>query len=585
MPIEIRAFKQAYGSANIFALILAGDPGAGDGPDQCFPPELRFDLDPNGTPDRMKPRQPLAADVREQGDGWHFAVLKLVAGMTGIPLRELERRDARARLRRIRQLQAATLAFALLALFAATVAVLAWRSERKALAQARLVESRTPVLANLETISLSLLARLDATREPLEKILANGSSQLAPGNIACLEANKVLTEIHDALHEQAGRYAELAQTLSGQWGELISIRERRGVLTNRVPALEQLATHASTLLQRLDEAAQRASPDDFAARLDELKDRTKACLVTVDTARARLQNEDGVPGVNQIGLFTKRLDELRAVFERLQAACTKHTLTLATRQMEWSRAVTSWKEEIRLGDAAINARQGSKKEWENVLEKWHSFQAGYEQSASKRGMTERFFSALVDRFEPPPTPTPPTPLVFASALPSSGPPHAWIVGVSAEDIPGMEPIANGKPFPDLASTGFGDPVRGSLSKEAEQWLVEARFKVEDLENAITTEAQPIDEWMARCDAWQAETTKQNDALDRVTASLESLGVKPRLAEDRLDDIQGALDFVLQQTTEARRYSIQAVTLATDLDRATTEFRTVIESWVQTRPEH
>lgn len=94
---EIATFRRLYPDRPVLAAILAGDP-----PD-CFPAALRAqDLD--GTW-----HEPLATDLRRQGDGPHLGLLKLVAGITGVPLDDLVQRDASRRIRRVTAVTVAAL--------------------------------------------------------------------------------------------------------------------------------------------------------------------------------------------------------------------------------------------------------------------------------------------------------------------------------------------------------------------------------------------------------------------------------------------------------------------------------------------
>ncbi len=97
---EIRAFK-AWGRADhIFAIIVSGDPAASDGPRQCFPPSLRFRVDPSSRV-TDEPTEPVAADARAEGDGIKRARLKLLAGLLGIGYDQLKRREQHRRNRRL----------------------------------------------------------------------------------------------------------------------------------------------------------------------------------------------------------------------------------------------------------------------------------------------------------------------------------------------------------------------------------------------------------------------------------------------------------------------------------------------------
>lgn len=89
---EIRYFRSLGRENRILALIVAGDPASGAGEPSCFPPALVE------RPDGRR-YEPLAADARKYADGKPLACLKLIAGMLGIRLDELRRRDAQRRRR------------------------------------------------------------------------------------------------------------------------------------------------------------------------------------------------------------------------------------------------------------------------------------------------------------------------------------------------------------------------------------------------------------------------------------------------------------------------------------------------------
>jgi len=116
---EIKLFHRLHGPGRTFAIMVAGEPGAGE--QECFPPALRYKLDANGDP-TAEAAEPLAADAREGGDGKRYALLKTAAGMLGVGLDDLVRRDARARARKMRAIIAGTSAIAASMTFAAVFA-------------------------------------------------------------------------------------------------------------------------------------------------------------------------------------------------------------------------------------------------------------------------------------------------------------------------------------------------------------------------------------------------------------------------------------------------------------------------------
>jgi hypothetical protein len=118
---EIKLFNRLHGPGRTFAIIVAGEPGSG-GDTECFPPALRFKLDRNGEM-TAEPAEPLAADAREEGDGKRVALLKTAAGILGVGLDDLVRRDARARTRRMQAIAAGSSAIAGVMAFAAVFAI------------------------------------------------------------------------------------------------------------------------------------------------------------------------------------------------------------------------------------------------------------------------------------------------------------------------------------------------------------------------------------------------------------------------------------------------------------------------------
>lgn len=105
---EIAAFRAANPTGHIFAAVIAGEPS------ECFPAGIADE------------HEPLAADLRDHGDGRSLGVLKLVAGLAGVRLDALVQRDAQRHLRRMM----AAMAGAVLALAAMAVLTLFAFSER-----------------------------------------------------------------------------------------------------------------------------------------------------------------------------------------------------------------------------------------------------------------------------------------------------------------------------------------------------------------------------------------------------------------------------------------------------------------------
>lgn len=90
---EIELFRQIHPDRPILAALVSGSP------DISFPQALTVDGD-----------EPLAADLRPDGDGEQLGFLKIVAGIAGVPLDTLIQRDAQRRIRRVTAITAGALA-------------------------------------------------------------------------------------------------------------------------------------------------------------------------------------------------------------------------------------------------------------------------------------------------------------------------------------------------------------------------------------------------------------------------------------------------------------------------------------------
>lgn len=101
---EILQFKREHGDGRVLALVVDGEPHASDLPgrehEECFPPNLRFRMGEGGELSDT-PSEPIAADIRREADGRRLATQKLVAGLTGVKLDELVKRETQRRFQRM----------------------------------------------------------------------------------------------------------------------------------------------------------------------------------------------------------------------------------------------------------------------------------------------------------------------------------------------------------------------------------------------------------------------------------------------------------------------------------------------------
>ena len=119
---EIRRFRSHHPQRPVFAFVVDGDPAADPRTARdraALPPMLL--LEDVNQPDGSV-GEPLAADARREGDGFHLAFLKLAAGLLEVPLDQLRQRETRRR-----QQQLVTVSVASLLLMT-IFALLAWRA-------------------------------------------------------------------------------------------------------------------------------------------------------------------------------------------------------------------------------------------------------------------------------------------------------------------------------------------------------------------------------------------------------------------------------------------------------------------------
>ncbi len=315
---EIKLFTRVHGPGRTFAIIVAGEPHGGE--QECFPPALRFKLDALGEP-TAEPAEPLAADARDGGDGKRYALLKTAAGMLGVGLDDLVRRDARARARRMRAIIAGTSAIAASMTFAAVFAF----QQRD--------EART-MRGKAETLVKFMLSDLSDRLEPVGKLdilEAVGGEVLAyyaGQNIRTLDA--------DALSRRAQALIKLGQ-----------VDEKRGDLDDALKSYE--AAFASTAEQL------RRAPNDP----DRIFDHAQSVFYLGNIAVIRGDYDTGEVRFQEYHDFARKLvalepDKTRARLENAYA--TNNLGSLAYNRGQYAASIPYFEQsaEARRGIAAAN---------------------------------------------------------------------------------------------------------------------------------------------------------------------------------------------------------------------------------------
>lgn len=138
---EIRLFRFLHPDRPILAAIIEGEP------EEAFPPALQ-----DGG-------EPLAADLRREGDGVRLGTLKIIAGLAGIGLDRLVQRDAQ---RRVRRVTAVTLALMLVMLAFLALSIAALQAQREAERQRAEAEGIIEFMLTDLRERLRSVGRLDA---------------------------------------------------------------------------------------------------------------------------------------------------------------------------------------------------------------------------------------------------------------------------------------------------------------------------------------------------------------------------------------------------------------------------------------
>ena len=164
MAAEVAHFAARRGLENIFCLIVDGEPNATDPAQECLPEPLRY---------AQSGREVLAADARAKADGWRDAVLKIIAGLTGLPFAALARREQKKQRRRAIILSTAGILlaaiFGALSIYSARQAAAAKKSAKTAEATVDYLEQAIAQFSprrKENTASSALLPFIDASTTP-----------------------------------------------------------------------------------------------------------------------------------------------------------------------------------------------------------------------------------------------------------------------------------------------------------------------------------------------------------------------------------------------------------------------------------
>ena len=308
---EIELFKRLHPDGCLIAAIVSGEPFAsetkGKEAEECLPPALRRKYDRRGRPTARR-AEPLAADLRDVGDGRRLGFLKIVAGMLGVGLDELVQRD---QLRRQRRLAGITIGSIGGMIAASVLAVTAIDARDAARDQRRAAESLVGFMLGDLKDKLEPLGRLDV----LDSV---GARALA------YYENQDTSELSDDALAQRSR----ALTLMGQVASTRGDMERalgfyRTALEGTAEALrrspddpQRIYDHAQNVFYVGDIARSRGDLARAETAMREYK-RLALRLITIDSSNPKWQME-GIYADTNLGVLLSesgRYSEAAAVFE------------------------------------------------------------------------------------------------------------------------------------------------------------------------------------------------------------------------------------------------------------------------------
>lgn len=280
---EIRAFRALGRGDRIFCYLIDGEPFVDDSEIAAFPPAL---LEEGAA-------EPLAADSRPEQDGKRNAVLKIIAGLTGVGYDDLRQREYSRRVKRLTLAAGvATLAFVV----TAGLAVLAYIARNEAIVQRELADERALTAER----TVSFVKDMFETADP---------SQALGETITAREVvDRGATMLAEGLDEEPTVRAELGITLSEVYAAL-------------------------GLLRRSDELAVAAAAIDVPRTDTRIRQ-----LIAVADSRFRLS----------------QYDEALAYFEQAEALLTEDTPPDLKSRLHFAIGQThSWMDQFELADRSL----------------------------------------------------------------------------------------------------------------------------------------------------------------------------------------------------------------------------------------
>ena len=363
---EIIGFKKTHGEDRVLAAIVDGEPWASRIPgregEECFPPALRVHVDRRGKV-TSRPAEPIAADLRETGDGRQTGLLKLVAGMFGLGLDDLVQRDLQRRQKRLTYIAAASIAGMAVT---SGLAVFAFDKRDEARDQRR----------EAEGLIGFMLGDLRDELQPINKLTA--LDKVGARALAYFEKQDK-GELSDEALAQRSRaltlLGEIATTRGDLDGALARYRESMdstAELVRRAPDNPQrLFDHAQNVFWVGDTALKRGQIDEAEKAMREYK-RLADRMVAIEPDNAKWRMETKYADSNLGVMLDQRQDFAAASRQFEQALRTVEGLTATfpdNREYRLSLPETlAWLADAQFGEGRLDEAIATRRRQVRILE-------------------------------------------------------------------------------------------------------------------------------------------------------------------------------------------------------------------------
>ena len=243
---EIDIFRALHPTRPVLAALISGEP------EEAFPPPL--------TADGL---EPIAADFRANGDGPRLALVKLVAGMTGVKLDALIQRDHQRQLRRV---MAITFSAVVALLVTGLLLLAANRARTEAQHQRQQAEGLVEYMLTDLRDRLKGVGRLDVMTAVNERAMGYYGAQESLADLPLESLNRRARVLH-AMGEDDEKRGHLALALD-KFGE--AQRTTAAILAKRPNDVNAIYAHAQSEYWLGDAHFRKAyeSPQTKSADLD-----------------------------------------------------------------------------------------------------------------------------------------------------------------------------------------------------------------------------------------------------------------------------------------------------------------------------